>query len=193
MRGALASTVLLAILFGITPAYAGSTRHQKGCHYRSQDHPRVCGEHYFSRSFLGLRMGSPPRMRGALTLRRCALAVNGITPAYAGSTSFLIQQFPRRQEHPRVCGEHNNLKKRRTLVIGSPPRMRGAPASPQKKRQPTRITPAYAGSTIMRSRLSAGVWDHPRVCGEHDLIFHYTCGSLGSPPRMRGARVSKHG
>ena len=78
---------LTAEEYGIIPAYAGNTRH--GQRYSSQgwDHPRVCGEHYMPLAPAQTSMGSSPRMRGALLLRRSHGRVHGIIPAYAGSTA----------------------------------------------------------------------------------------------------------
>ena len=49
-----------------------------------------------------------------------------------------------------------------------------------------RITPAYAGkSNYDVAKINDG-GDHPRLCGEKkcDRVKH--CGSMGSPPPMRG-------
>ena len=48
------------------------------------------------------------------------------------------------------------------------------------------ITPAYAGKSPCRWCSGVGPWDHPRVCGEKQLLG--VCKKLfpGSPPRMRG-------
>ena len=70
--------------------------------------------------------------------------------------------------------------------MGSPPRMRGKEAVAMKPTVLTGITPAYAGKRnallwpICRTR------DHPRVCGEKQLVAELPKTSLGSPPRMRG-------
>ena len=49
-----------------------------------------------------------------------------------------------------------------------------------------RITPAYAGKSSMKTRLTLERRDHPRLCGEKlDFIFEYGF-QLGSPPPMRG-------
>ena len=48
------------------------------------------------------------------------------------------------------------------------------------------ITPAYAGKSMCHSFLTAGHWDHPRVCGEKSMSAVQTLDRMGSPPRMRG-------
>ena len=48
------------------------------------------------------------------------------------------------------------------------------------------ITPAYAGKSIADFILSAGNWDHPRLCGEKFSFSIQKNGGKGSPPPMRG-------
>ena len=49
-----------------------------------------------------------------------------------------------------------------------------------------RITPAYAGKSLVPWFRADLVQDHPRVCGEKCLLFSLFCRMWGSPPRMRG-------
>ena len=49
-----------------------------------------------------------------------------------------------------------------------------------------RITPAYAGKSVLCSSGFSRKWDHPRVCGEKIGIKRQRANELGSPPRMRG-------
>ena len=50
---------------------------------------------------------------------------------------------------------------------------------------PARITPAYAGKTIIISVTHQILQDHPRVCGK-DRCQRFQVGNIqGSPPRMR--------
>ena len=110
-----------------------------------------------------------------------------ITPAYAGKRVKKSVTQSAGQDHPRLCGEKafgNSLLHR---CIGSPPPMRGkaivsngrsidAPGSPPpmrgKVRKPlehltlSRITPAYAGKSIVRDKGQLFDRDHPRLCGE---------------------------
>ena len=130
--------------------------------------------------------GSPPRVRGKARgcLRRPVS--QRITPACAGkSVLFNIYQVIA-EDHPRVCGE-----KARTLIVqdepqGSPPRVRGKAALWRVSRPLFRITPACAGKSAKAERTSRCSWDHPRVCGEKDLVSRQLHFSTGSPPRVRG-------
>ena len=51
-----------------------------------EDHPRVCGEHVVNSLFGSVALGSSPRMRGAPPIVLARQFLQGIIPAYAGST-----------------------------------------------------------------------------------------------------------
>ena len=51
------------------------------------------------------------------------------------------------------------------------------------------IIPACAGNTIRRISQACFRRDHPRVCGEHDLLNYVDARRLGSSPRVRGTLV----
>ncbi len=72
----------------------------------------------------------------------------GITPAYAGSTFRSFLGFEICGDHPRVCGEHRAIFWHKKILMGSPPRMRGALPLGIECLKQLGITPAYAGSTI---------------------------------------------
>ena len=78
-------------------------------------------------------------------------------------------------DHPAVQGRG-----------GSPPRVRGTDANSFIVSCCVRITPACAGnSQIGRPRVSSQK-DHPRVCGEQEVLPSHRYPSEGSPPRVRG-------
>ena len=89
----------------ITPAYAGKSYTRTCYAYNVRDHPRVCGE----KVGMGYRgkapVGSPPRMRGKVYAHRSARVRCGITPAYAGKSSYTSDRAAVSRDHPRVCGE----------------------------------------------------------------------------------------
>ncbi len=194
----------------ITPAFAGSTSPSETPPASTPDHPRVCGEHRSSRKSVAMRLGSPPRLRGAragLTADelvvvgspprlRGALSVQqnprlneGITPAFAGSTASCNPSSPFCTDHPRVCGEHIPGDMRRVVNLGSPARLRGALSYPFGFGGSGRITPAFAGSTASARFQFPVIEDHPRVCGEHHDGQCVRYATEGSPPRLRGAPV----
>ena len=52
-----------------------------------------------------------------------------------------------------------------------------------------RITPAYAGKTLLSTPLQTNLWDHPRVCGKNCPLSLEVLRGLGSPPRMREKHI----
>ena len=50
------------------------------------------------------------------------------------------------------------------------------------------IIPACAGSTANILIGLAGIGDHPRMCGEHNMVKYTVCKSGGSSPHVRGAQ-----
>ena len=86
MRGKAPSDVLRRSYRGITPAYAGKRNSSSRKGVESRDHPRVCGEKFYSDLILRITPGSPPRMRGKGQHEPCSVWRRGITPAYAGKS-----------------------------------------------------------------------------------------------------------
>ena len=188
MRGAQRSAVGRSIPRGIIPAYAGSTFELAVCKHGVKDHPRVCGEHRCVIVKQRLCPGSSPRMRGAPAMSIGIDAALGIIPAYAGSTGHRGHHDHGGRDHPRVCGEHLTYNQRAAEIMGSSPRMRGAPPRAVHVGKTAGIIPAYAGSTNGVRHYKLCKWDHPRVCGEHYADDISESVKSGSSPRMRGAQ-----
>ena len=70
----------------ITPAGAGKTTFMADIAACIWDHPRRCGEKFFSKKGVDICLGSPPRMRGKHFDSIAETADGRITPAYAGKT-----------------------------------------------------------------------------------------------------------
>ena len=96
----------------ITPAYAGKRISSCWLISRSKDHPRVCGEKEDEILAAGVKAGSPPRMRGKVTVPRSVPKYTGITPAYAGKSILFRLVFSQAEDHPRVCGEKQRPENR---------------------------------------------------------------------------------
>ncbi len=161
----------------ITPAYAGNTSESASTDGRTQDHPRLRGEHLFKSTTSKTTPGSPPPTRGTRVFLQVRQAVYRITPAYAGNTMESIPYRQHSQDHPRLRGEHLLRHAQRTLQAGSPPPTRGTPFPQQTTTfkfgspPPTRgtllpvlllpsasgITPAYAGNTYCAFRFPLSV------------------------------------
>ena len=187
MRGARVSAGLDGLADGIIPAYAGSTETTDAIRPTVRDHPRVCGEHYGTAHHGAARVGSSPRMRGALDRPALRLPLMGIIPAYAGSTPDRPRTGSYYGDHPRVCGEHKDMPLHCDEITGSSPRMRGALRFGKSTPPSIGIIPAYAGSTPVPVPAVLAGRDHPRVCGEHTMCLTDIDQELGSSPRMRGA------
>ena len=90
------------------------------------------------------------------------------------------------RDHPRVCGEYQNVRFSDDWDGGSSPRMRGTRAVRAACGRAGGIIPAYAGNTRWMIPPVRARGDHPRVCGEHCGEHSASFGVLGSSPRMRG-------
>ena len=70
-------------------------------------------------------VGSPPQVRGKHYTNGVDVALAGITPAGAGKTRIEITNPEGAQDHPRRCGENENIPFKEHTSIGSPPQVRG--------------------------------------------------------------------
>ena len=177
---------------GIIPAYAGSTGAGVGRRYPPRDHPRIRGEHQTGECRTGGQAGSSPHTRGALDVAEFVGAVQGIIPAYAGSTWVSACPTRPRRDHPRIRGEHQDEDVEEQANAGSSPHTRGAPTSWGRPTRWPRIIPAYAGSTICRLSTVRRVSDHPRIRGEHGAGIVLSKRRVGSSPHTRGAPTRRH-
>ena len=120
-------------------------------------------------------------LRGPMTRR-----MTGITPAYAGKSRTAMCWQVICRDHPRLCGEKQRRQKSGSGSAGSPPPMRGKDNMTGRNVQRYRITPAYAGKSHSSGFRYAGIWDHPRLCGEKWQMSPSAPSKTGSPPPMRG-------
>ena len=131
-------------------------------------------------------MGSPPRMRGKALLDKRTLEGIGITPAYAGKSFCFRSSSVSTWDHPRVCGEKDQIQQDAARTPGSPPRMRGKAWVKDFYKLEKGITPACAGKSLFCFTAAVPIQDHPRVCGEKFLAVYGATALSGSPPRVRG-------
>ena len=89
-------------------------------------------------------------------------------------------------DHPRLCGEKASCSSQKQQTIGSPPPMRGKDGAITVVWEYFRITPAYAGKSMLYLQSLHHRRDHPRLCGEKMQIVMDLIISMGSPPPMRG-------
>ena len=147
MRGTHCAVPARPAVMGIIPAYAGNTSLRRALVRSRRDHPRVCGEHTGGSQRMMHNPGSSPRMRGTLLRYLRGFLRDGIIPAYAGNTFFLLCEASSSRDHPRVCGEHFVVVLHGFLPLGSSPRMRGTHWVRPHPNAMMRIIPAYAGNT----------------------------------------------
>ena len=124
------------------PAPAGNTIKGGNRALFESVHPRACGEHISSFTWVSIRIGSSPRLRGTLipgdSGERVAPRLRGthrldlfksrlrrFIPAPAGNTRELACRSAPPTVHPRACGEHQSCKRLCSLADGSSPRLRG--------------------------------------------------------------------
>ena len=112
----------------------------------------MCGEKMMKAGSNCAMLGSPPRMRGKVVAVEERDHHLGITPAYAGKRSGSRGIQGGQRDHPRVCGEKKVYRGQGLTALGSPPRMRGKVNRNPDAGADTRITPAYAGKRLKRSR-----------------------------------------
>ena len=166
MRGKGQFAVMSGRYQGITPAYAGKRQKGKLFVFCLQDHPRLCGEKTVVSVPPNVFQGSPPPMRGKVTVKRIVQAGVRITPAYAGKSLLLFLRI--------------------LTTLGSPPPMRGKGQMRAKTTTNPRITPAYAGKSFLGDIPERILEDHPRLCGEKVPRSREYSQNQGSPPPMRG-------
>ena len=133
-----------------------------------------------------LTSGSPPPMRGKVPLLTALTSFVRITPAYAGKRERFDLFNAGMWDHPRLCGEKRSLGKPLLSRVGSPPPMRGKASDGTAVAGGIRITPAYAGKSFHFPFKRTAVRDHPRLCGEKEIVFLESRLTEGSPPPMRG-------
>ena len=146
------------------------------------------GEYFFQLRKPRHIPGSPPLARGIPGVQKEKGGAERITPACAGNTKTELHKHWVRQDHPRLRGEYSLLSAACSFVWGSPPLARGIPRHDFIINALVGITPACAGNTDLRERISTVYKDHPRLRG--DYVSTRPCQTVdrGSPPLARGIR-----
>ena len=131
--------------------------------------------------------GSPPHGRGKVVLTEHHHAAKRITPALAGNSIRCTSTTRLIRDHPRVGGEKVAAALVYTGGTGSPPRGWGkVGAALRKERLSSRITPAWAGKSLLSFWYCFCLKDHPRMGGEKSALLRILPLTRGSPPRGRG-------
>ena len=88
-------------------------------------------------------------MRGKVFRAAPADGLKRITPAYAGKSLGVGVLWIHDKDHPRLCGEKLYQDYTTLISMGSPPPMRGKVEKRDSINFGIRITPAYAGKSIV--------------------------------------------
>ena len=124
------------------------------------------GEKASTRALSSATVGSPPRRRGKASSGRTCAGAAGITPAWAGKSRAEASCGCARRDHPRVGGEKTRVFQQHFPAVGSPPHGRGKEVADEGIGGIIRITPAWAGKSVVRGLRWVILRDHPRVGGE---------------------------
>ena len=146
----------------------------------------MCGEKRVKTRVKTEKKGSPPHVRGKDALLHQVTAYIRITPACAGKSLFCRCFASRYEDHPRMCGEKARRHPNPLHQKGSPPHVRGKVLTLICPHLARRITPACAGKSNACICHCCECKDHPRMCGEKQIMNLKVSPSIGPPPHVRG-------
>ena len=187
--GAPVSHYELSIARRLIPTCVGSTQARCTPQGTEPAHPHVCGEHPGSIDELVMHRGSSPRVWGAHRFPCTRIATLRLIPTCVGSTPIPVYSHSNPAAHPHVCGEHALCLAVFGLLVGSSPRVWGAPLVFWVCIQSTRLIPTCVGSTSRNTTHGTPSTAHPHVCGEHSPCGSACPGFVGSSPRVWGAHL----
>ena len=108
------------------------------------------------------------------------------TPAHAGNTFTLPENFYFFWVHPRSRGEYSSRQSAQFSELGSPPLTRGILSSQATEKPKVWFTPAHAGNTFVTRKFIKIFQVHPRSRGEYSVYVCFSVYPAGSPPLTRG-------
>ena len=144
------------------------------------------GEKHGSDSWSGVCQGSPPHGRGKAPRPYPVRCSRRITPAWAGKSEVSKYAAKPGEDHPRMGGEKPLFRVVLTMREGSPPHGRGKARCAQPRDARNRITPAWAGKSLLTIPKLTTRRDHPRMGGEKQHQPQGQEQQRGSPPHGRG-------
>ena len=173
---------------GSIPACAGEPRSYRAPRRTSGVYPRVCGGTHQTGSFNTPQKGLSPRVRGNLDVGAVVALVAGSIPACAGEPAGLGPIPPLPSVYPRVCGGTVLVRRKKPVIVGLSPRVRGNLSAARWTSCIIGSIPACAGEPPPTQR--GGCWSgvYPRVCGGTFLWYRWRYGTWGLSPRVRGNR-----
>mgnify|MGYP000873046803 CR=1 FL=1 len=129
-------------------------------------HPHACGERDLHQSICERNHGSPPRLWGAPSKLAGGCVSPRFTPTPVGSATAFLTSHRDTAVHPHACGERVSVRQGSRQVIGSPPRLWGAPGHWSPAECPRRFTPTPVGSAFSTAGVTLPLTVHPHACGE---------------------------
>ena len=144
----------------------GKGEENRSCQKHCRITPAYAGKSRLATPPTAASRGSPPPMRGKVQDDLCRDQCT--------------------EDHPRLCGEKVQACEISKVMKGSPPPMRGKVSSLVMFQPFRRITPAYAGKSVVQNFFIPFRQDHPRLCGEKWNVVNVFFVVTGSPPPMRG-------
>ena len=170
-----------------TPTPVGSAARARRAAGRRTVHPHACGERRGGEA-CGVVGGVHPHACGERWQDPTSLAARRrFTPTPVGSAPCQMQDRHRRSVHPHACGERIAVDAGGDLLVGSPPRLWGAPARRAPAPASARFTPTPVGSALRTSPIIWLIPVHPHACGERVGELPLDPADNGSPPRLWGA------
>ena len=185
-RGPLPHRRVAASVFGLTPAWAGTTMYCARGLRRRRAHPRMGGDHGTPIGYRPPKSGSPPHGRGPRPPPREPDSRSGLTPAWAGTTASGCSAPRSTRAHPRMGGDHRYRSCDASLPRGSPPHGRGPHPLTDSDLRAYGLTPAWAGTTTSETIGPRTIEAHPRMGGDHQTATYSSVVLPGSPPHGRG-------
>ena len=187
VRGSPSVVVVNAIAKRSIPACAGEPSGKYIYRVTVTVHPRVCGG-AAGNPIAGPGWGGPsPRVRGSHRQQRHDRAAVGSIPACAGEPKPGRRGLRCAQVHPRVCGGARIRPRRKVILPGPSPRVRGSLLVESPHVGGIGSIPACAGEPSHRRSAPARSGVHPRVCGGALAGVVSDEHLPGPSPRVRGS------
>ena len=136
--------------------------------------------------------GLSPRVRGIRPGPGADTILRGSIPACTGNPPGRPASGRRVAVYPRVYGESAHYCRRRRLLAGLSPRVRGILGVLARRQTVSRSIPACTGNPDGRYRRLSATRVYPRVYGESLWSSASRTRRRGLSPRVRGIHIARH-